>query len=129
MGKRVEKLKASCVYYYVSDMDRAVDFYTKTLALPLRVRFENYWAEVEAGPITIGLHPTEDGKKPAAGGGTISFSVKNFDAIIDALKTRGAKIGRIHAPERGRFTMISDPDGNQIHIVEFNKKWMKANSY
>lgn len=43
---------------YVSDMDRAVEFYTKSLGLRLRVRIADEWAEVDAGKgLTIGLHP------------------------------------------------------------------------
>jgi predicted enzyme related to lactoylglutathione lyase len=130
MAAKKSNLSAAQVYYYVSDMDKAVKFYTETLGLPLRVRFENHWAEVDAGPITIGLHPTEDGKKPKqGGGGTVSFQVSDFEKVVDELKKKGANVGKIHTPERGKFTMISDPDGNMLHMVEFNKKWAKENQY
>lgn len=130
MAKKKSSLQAAQVYYYVSNMDRAVKFYTEILGLPLKIRFDNYWAEVNAGPITIGLHPTDDGKKPQqGGGGTISFHVNDIESFVEDLKKKGAKVGKIHAPERGKFTMISDPDGNQIHIVEFSKKWVKENKY
>jgi len=124
------KLSAAQVYYYVSNMDKAVKFYTETLGLPLRVRFDNHWAEVNAGPITIGLHPTDNGKKPKqGGGGIISFHVSDFDQVVEDLKKKKVKMGKVHTPERGKFTMISDPDGNQLHMVEFDKKWAKANRY
>ena len=42
---------------FVSDMDRSVNFYTKILGLKLAQRFGNHWASVEAGKLTIGLHP------------------------------------------------------------------------
>ena len=57
----METLKATTAFYDVQDMDRAVKFYTETLGFPLKVRFGNNWAEVDAGSISIGLHPTEDG--------------------------------------------------------------------
>jgi hypothetical protein len=41
------------VSVYVSNMDRAVDFYTTSLGLPLKVRIANEWAEVDAGKGTI----------------------------------------------------------------------------
>jgi hypothetical protein len=34
---------------YITNMDRAVDFYTTKLGLPLRVRIQNEWAEIDAG--------------------------------------------------------------------------------
>ena len=40
---------------FVSDMDRAVRFYTEVLGLKLTNRFGNHWATVEAGKgLTIG---------------------------------------------------------------------------
>ena len=43
---------------YVSDMDRAVGFYTSTLGLKLQFRAGNHWAQVDAGKgLQIGLTP------------------------------------------------------------------------
>src|SRR5690349_24072782 len=63
----------------VKDMDRAVRFYTKTLGLPLVVRYGGDWAEVDAGSTRIGLHPTDG--KIAAGGGTASFYVDDLAGL------------------------------------------------
>ena len=130
MATTTPKLQAVQVYYYVKNMDNAVKFYTEIMGLPLKIRFENHWAEVDAGPITIGLHPTEDGKKPKQGdGGTVSFPVSDIEAVVGELKKKGAKVGPIHTPERGKFVMITDPDGNMIHLVEFSNSWADKNRY
>jgi len=129
MAKKTPSLTATMIYYYVTNMDKAVKFYTEVLGLPLKVRFENNWAEADAGPITIGLHPTEDGSKPKKGGGTISLNVRDIDGFVNEIKSKGAKVGKIQSPERGRFVMISDPDGNEIHVVEFDPKWVKKTKY
>ena len=43
---------------YVTDMDRAVAFYTQALGLKLRQRWENHYAEVDGGGgLIIGLCP------------------------------------------------------------------------
>jgi predicted enzyme related to lactoylglutathione lyase len=123
------KLTATMIYYYVSDMDRAIAFYNGVLGLPVSVRFENNWAEMDAGPVTIGLHPTENGGKPKKGGGTISCNVSDIEKFVSDIKAKGAKVGKIHSPERGKFVMISDPDGNEIHVVEFDPKWVKEKKY
>ena len=128
MAKKTSPLTATMIYYYVSDMDKAIKFYTEVLGLPLKVRFENHWAEVDAGPITIGLHPT-GGSKPKKGGGTISLNVNDIDGFVNEIKSKGAKVGKIQSPERGKFVMISDPDGNEIHVVEFDPKWVKKTKY
>ena len=122
----MEKLNASTVYYFVKDMDRAIKFYTEVLNLPLKVRYDDHWAEVDAGTITIGLHPTEAGKEAKdGGGGTVSFIVNDIDSIVSELRKKGVKVGEIHQPERGKFTIITDPDGNNIHFIEFSKNWLK----
>jgi catechol 2,3-dioxygenase-like lactoylglutathione lyase family enzyme len=48
---------------YVSDMERAVEFYTEVLGLRLESRHGDEWASVDAGRgMTIGLHP--DRRRP-----------------------------------------------------------------
>src|SRR5580693_4764854 len=52
---------------FISNMDRAVRFYTEVLGLKLTNRFGDHWATVEAGKgLTIGLHPASP-KYPAPG--------------------------------------------------------------
>src|SRR5215469_833122 len=49
------------VTVFVTNMDRAVRFYTETLGLKLAYRFGDHWASVEAGRgLTIGLHPSSE---------------------------------------------------------------------
>jgi predicted enzyme related to lactoylglutathione lyase len=129
MAKKKQMLQATMVYYYVSDMEKAIKFYSDVLGLKLKVRFQNHWAELDAGPITIGLHPTEKGKKPKSGGGTISCNVADIETFVEEIKSKGAKVSKIFAPERGKFVMVSDPDGNEIHVVEFNPDWVKKTGY
>jgi len=51
---------------YVSDMNRAVDFYVGLLGLKLAERFGNHWAQIEAGKsLVIGLHPKSEKAPPA----------------------------------------------------------------
>ena len=51
----------------VSDMDRAVVFYTEILGLKLTNRFGDHWATVQAGAsLTVGLHPASP-QYPAPG--------------------------------------------------------------
>jgi len=59
------------VTVYVSNMDRAVRFYTEVLGLKLAYRFGDHWASVEVGRgLTIGLHPAS-AENPAGRKGSI----------------------------------------------------------
>ncbi len=52
-----EQLKgADLVYFFVSDMERAVTFYRDVLGLRLVYRTGDDWAQFEAGPVQLGLH-------------------------------------------------------------------------
>lgn len=126
----MEKLKAATVFFDVEDMDRALTFYRDVLGLPEKIRFGNNWAEVDAGTISIGLHPTEAGA-PAAqgGGGIVSFYVDDLEKVREDLVGRGAEPGPVRTPPRGKFFMLKDPDGNSLHFIEFNKNWKQENKY
>lgn len=126
----MEALKATTAFYYVQNMDRAVKFYTETLGFPLKVRFGDHWAEVDAGSISIGLHPTEEGAAVTGDGGAIvSFAVNNLEALAETLKARGASVGDIRSPPRGKFLMAKDSEGNYLHFIEFAEKWKKEENY
>ena len=110
---------------YVSDMDRAVDFYTKTLGLKLEKRFGNHWAEVDAGPgLTIGLHPASDkvGVKPGQQGAIhIGLIVTmSIDEVVKTLRSRGVAIQGpvLDGGDSGRFAFLTDPDGNPMYLHE-----------
>src|SRR3954468_23452317 len=88
------------VTVYVSNMDRAVKFYTEALGLKLAYRFGDHWASVELGKgLTIGLHPTTSAPPPGprTGGPTIGLELSG--AIEEAMKTlegRGVHFHGVH---------------------------------
>lgn len=126
----MQRLKVTTVFFDVQNMDRAIQFYTETLGLPLKTRHGDQWAEVDAGTVSIGLHATEDGDPIAgAGGGTISFAVTDIEDVIKNLKSKGAQVGEIRNPPRGKFVMVKDSEGNYIHFIEFAKKWKEETGY
>ena len=112
---------------FVSNMDRAVEFYTGVLGLKLTNRFGDHWATVEAGKgLTIGLHPASP-KYPAPGTkGAMVLGLEideAIDIVVTRLKEKGVKIkGAIVRDEPGNFADFEDPDGNQIYIWEVNRE-------
>src|SRR5579872_6042593 len=95
------------VTIYVSDMDRAVRFYTEVLGLKLAYRFGDHWASVEVGKgLTIGLHPAS-GEVPAGRKGSMAIGLELNGPIQDAMKTLGAKgvqfQGPVNEGKAGKF--------------------------
>ena len=42
-------IEGGCATLAVSDFDKAIEFYTKTLGLTLNMRFGNEWAVIDGG--------------------------------------------------------------------------------
>jgi catechol 2,3-dioxygenase-like lactoylglutathione lyase family enzyme len=117
------------VTVYVSNMDRAVRFYTEVLGLKLAYRFGDHWASVEVGKgLTIGLHPAS-AETPAGRKGSMAIGLELNGPIEDAMKTLGAKglqfQGMVNDSKAGKFVGFEDPDGNQLYLAELS--WSHVN--
>jgi predicted enzyme related to lactoylglutathione lyase len=111
---------------FVSNMDRAVQFYTEVLGLKLTNRFGDNWATVEAGKgLTIGLHPASP-QQPAPGTkGAIVLGLEveeAIDKVVARLGKKGVQVkGSIVRTEAGNFVDLEDPDGNEMYLWEVNR--------
>jgi catechol 2,3-dioxygenase-like lactoylglutathione lyase family enzyme len=107
---------------YVSDMQRSVDFYTGALGLRLVYRADDHWAQLDAGGMTIALHPASD-HNPAPGtpGGItvgLSVDVPILDAIA-ALTEHGVEVrGPVSGGGGVALAFFADPDGNALYLAE-----------
>ena len=108
----------------VSNMDRAVKFYSETLGLKLAYRFGDHWASIEAGKgLTIGLHPASS-ESPAGIKGSMAIGLELSGSMQEAVKTLAAKgvrfLGPVHEEKAGSFAAFEDPDGNQLYLAQLN---------
>ncbi len=106
----------------VTDMDRAVTFYTQTLGLKLAYRNGGHWAAIELGKgLTIGLHPTGSPTHPPA---APAIGLELSGAIEDAVRTleeRGVRFsGPIDDSKAGKFVRFHDPDGYTLYLAELH---------
>jgi catechol 2,3-dioxygenase-like lactoylglutathione lyase family enzyme len=113
------------VTVYVSNMDRAVRFYSETLGLKLAYRFGDHWASIEAGTgLTIGLHPASSANT-AGRKGSMAIGLQLKGSIRDAVSALQAKGVRfqgdvVNEGKAGSFIGFEDPDGNQLYLAEIN---------
>ncbi|HVA25163.1 MAG TPA: VOC family protein [Chloroflexota bacterium] len=108
---------------YVSDMDRAVKFYTEMLGLRLLYQAGPGWAQIDAGKgLTLGLHGAhEGGPQPGQKGSTvIGFELDEpMDQAYATLSERGVKFhGPVQDTEHVRLAYFSDTDGNNFYLSE-----------
>lgn len=108
---------------YVADLDRAIDFYTSTLRLELRMRSGDAWAEVIAGEgLTIGLHRVDEAAAaPAMGSIRIGLHVEGpLDEAVAELTAEGVAVeGPVADDGPVRLAHFNDPDGNPLYLWEF----------
>jgi catechol 2,3-dioxygenase-like lactoylglutathione lyase family enzyme len=108
---------------YVSDMQRAVDFYHDTLGLNLVFRAGDHWAELDAGGgLHLGLHPAS-ARSPAPGtpgGITVGLAVDEPIAhVVATLEQRGVTVHGPVIDEGGlALAFFADPDGNPLYLAD-----------
>lgn len=109
---------------YISDMDRAVAFYTGALGLPLRTRIGGEWAEIDAGDgLVIGLHPARPPETPPPGAaGAINIELRVTESLEEVVADLGGRGVTFNGPildyENVRLASLSDPDGNAILLAQ-----------
>ncbi len=121
-------IKGGNVTIYVSDMDRAVRFYTEVLGFELRERFGGHWAAINAADgFIIGLHPgSEENPARRAGSMSIGFEVTSapIEDVITALEARGVRFqGAVTNDKAGKFAKFADPDGNPCYLYQMSPSY------
>jgi glyoxylase I family protein len=118
---------AAMVRYQVSDVDRAVAFYTQHLGFetaheagPIAVVRRGDLLLLFSGPGASGSRPMPDGRTQSPGGwNRIVVYVDDLDATVKSL--RGAGVSLRNEVERGpggSQILVDDPDGNPIELHE-----------
>jgi catechol 2,3-dioxygenase-like lactoylglutathione lyase family enzyme len=107
---------------FVSDIDRAVAFYTDVLGLALAFRAGDHWASIDAGGATqIGLHP-RDGQRSAVGNADAISAGLNvtgpLETVMAAPSARGVEFGDVSTDGMLKIAHFTDPDGNPLYLCE-----------
>ncbi|WP_437833052.1 VOC family protein [Sorangium sp. So ce1153] len=114
--------------YQVTDVDRAVRFYTEQLGFALDLQSGAEFAAVSrgdlrlllSGPGSSGARPMPDGRAQVAGGwNRVVLYVDDFTALIDRLRAAGTVFRNdIENGTGGAQIQIEDPDGNPVELHE-----------
>lgn len=113
------RFNESMVTIIVADMERSIDFYTKSLGFPLRARYGNEFAIVDTPGVVIALHPAPNGKPAREGSLSIGLGVDSVESSMKRLAQRGiAFAGDIVMDPPMRFAFFRDPDGVEFYLAE-----------
>jgi catechol 2,3-dioxygenase-like lactoylglutathione lyase family enzyme len=113
-------IKEANITINVKDLNKAVSFY-ESLGLKLKNRWNNYYAQLTAPGVIVGLHPTEDSNLTGNSGNvSIGFTINNFEEAKTLLQKLSVAITE-RKEEGGEFLHFSDPDGTALYFI--NPKW------
>lgn len=114
--------------YQVSDVERAVAFYTQTFGFKLEHQQLPAFANVSLGALQIllsgrgasGSRPLPNGQLQEPGGwNRVVLRVADLESCIEALKTAGVRLrNEMEVGPGGKQIQLEDPDGNPIELFE-----------
>jgi catechol 2,3-dioxygenase-like lactoylglutathione lyase family enzyme len=117
----------AAVRYFVSDVERSVEFYAGLLGFTL----SESWGAIAilehddlrlwlAGPKTSAARPMPDGAKPVPGGwNRFVLTVEDIEGVVTRLKAAGASFrNEIISGPGGRQILVDDPDGNPVELFQ-----------
>jgi glyoxylase I family protein len=116
------------VRYQVTDVERAIAFYTQTLGFNLDMQNLPAFGQVSigglklilSGPGASGSRPMPDGRQQEPGGwNRVLLRVEDLTARIAHLKNAGLRFrNEMEVGPGGKQIQIEDPDGNPIELFE-----------
>jgi predicted enzyme related to lactoylglutathione lyase len=109
-------ISVDTVFVWVTDLDRSLPWY-RSLGIEPGPRFGAWQTMTTDGATRFALHEGERGSGPATA--VVAFGVDSLDVEIERLAGLGiAPIDGITDTGEARFASFTDPDGNQIQILE-----------
>jgi len=114
------KYHFDCVFYYVTDMERAISFYTDILGLKLVSK--DVVARFDIDGVLFELVPASDKTKlHGSGNARLCLKVDNIHQALEELRKKGIHSSHVHEAENGMLASFNDPDGNEIYLWQYCK--------
>ena len=112
------KFNFDCVFYYVSDMERAIRFYRDTLGFKLKSR--DVVARFDIDGVLFEIVPAGDEHKiKGSGHARLCLQVENVEQTLRELQRQGVRTGHADNKGTGVLGSFEDPDGNEICLWQY----------
>ena len=107
-----------CVFYYVSDMERAIRFYQDALGFKLTSR--DVVARLDVDGTLFELVPTADAEKlQGSGNARLALRVDDIYQAVERLKAQSVSTTSIEDKGTGLLAFFRDPDNNEICLWQY----------
>jgi len=118
-------MEIAYINIFVSDLDKAVNFYQQALGLNLLTADPDFgYAAFEAGVIKLGLAvPGPDQQQLIGGHSGIGLAVADLDSSYRSLLEVGVRFSMepTRQPWGGYMAMLEDPDGNSFYLDQVSE--------
>ncbi|MEH7123877.1 VOC family protein [Bacillus sp. JJ1773] len=107
----------------VKNLQESVDFYTNVLGFEVSKYYGDKIVSLKHDEIPVVLEEDEEAYQEPKQNVLLGVLSKDLDKDISDFKSKGVKIlfDEPRPCPPGRYTIIEDPVGNQIEIVEFSE--------
>ncbi len=106
------------IFDYVSDLDRAIEFYTDVLGFKLVSR--DFVARFDVDGVLFELVPTDDKSKLSGkGNARLCLRVEDLQGALGQLHAKGIATSGAQPKPGGILAWFHDPDGNEICLWEY----------
>jgi catechol 2,3-dioxygenase-like lactoylglutathione lyase family enzyme len=112
------KCHFDCVFYYVTDMNRAISFYSDILGLKLSSH--DIVARFDIDGVLFEIVPAlNHNKLQGNGNARLCLKVENIYKAIEELQIKGVPTSQVQEVENGKLSSFEDPDGNEICLWQY----------
>jgi catechol 2,3-dioxygenase-like lactoylglutathione lyase family enzyme len=108
-------LHFDCIFYYVSDLERAIHFYTEILGFDLK--FRDVVASFEIDGVLVELVPGKRVRGP--GNARLCLRVADIESAVADLQAKGVTTSEVETKDGGYLASFHDPDGNEICLWQY----------
>ena len=113
-----QDFRFDCLFYYVSDLDRSIDFYSRVLGLRLESR--DAVARFHIDGVLFELVPADAASLLSGkGNARLTLAVEEINAARDKLIARQVAVSAVRQVSNGFLASFADPDGNEIVVWQY----------
>jgi catechol 2,3-dioxygenase-like lactoylglutathione lyase family enzyme len=106
------------VFYYVSDIERAIAFYSGVLGMKLVSR--DVVARFDLDGVLFEIVPAPDtGKLRGGGNARLALKVDDIHQAVRELQSKGIPASAVQEKPGGMLAFLEDPDGNEICLWQY----------
>jgi catechol 2,3-dioxygenase-like lactoylglutathione lyase family enzyme len=119
LGPHPNAFRFDCIFYYVGDLDRAIEFYTKVLGFRLSSR--DVVARFHVDGVLFELVPAGSAEVLSGqGNARLTLAVDDIETAAGNLRAKGVHVSGVQQVSNGRLVSFADPDGNEIVLWQYS---------